>query len=396
MGLTTAIRRVITQQQTVTIESMPVRTNGDIQPVNLTIVPLSDTAAMEGLMLVLLEETGTATIVETAVSSDDSSSSKDQHIAKLEQDLQASEAYLRVAVEELDTAFEELKSTNEELQSSNEELQSSNEEMETSKEELQSINEELITVNAELQQKNEALTQAYDVMNNLIASTQIGTIFLDLNMRVQRFTPEVTQIINLIQTDIGRPMNHIVSKLKIDRLTADVQGVLDTLVPTESEVETEDGNWYLVRTSLYRTLENIIGGVVITFRDITTQKKAYNLSRLATVVRDANDAITMIDFSGQILAWNPKAEQIYGWSEAEALTMNIRDIVPANKQADALTVVERVAQGENVDSLETVRLCKNGRIVRVRLAVTELVDEAGQPYAISTTEQVLHNEDDRP
>ncbi len=189
--------------------------------------------------------------------------------------MRAKEEYLQTANEELETSNEELKSSNEEMQSVNEELQSTNEELETSKEELQSVNEELATVNAELQTKVADLSRANNDMNNLLAGTGIGTVFVDHQLRILRFTPAATRIINLIQSDIGRPVGHIVSNLMgYDRLVADTQAVLDTLVPREVEVQTRAGMWYAMRIQPYRTLDNVIEGAVITFVDIAERKLA--------------------------------------------------------------------------------------------------------------------------
>ena len=277
----------------------------------------------------------------------------DARIAALKQELRAKEEYLQTTNEELETSNEELKSSNEEMQSVNEELQSTNEELETSKEELQSVNEELATVNAELQTKVADLSRANNDMNNLLAGTGIGTVFVDHQLRILRFTPAATQIINLILSDVGRPVGHIVSNLVgYDRLVADVQAVLDTLVPKEVEVQTKAGAWYLLRIRPYRTLDNVIEGAVITFIDITEMKKAQEalreseaLRRLAVVVRDAHDAITVQDLEGRILAWNPGAERMYGWSEAEALAMNIRDLIPESQREEALAVVRQTEPG---------------------------------------------------
>ena len=199
----------------------------------------------------------------------------DAQIAALKQELRAKEEYLQTTNEELETSNEELKSSNEEMQSVNEELQSTNEELETSKEELQSVNEELATVNAELQTKVVDLSRANNDMNNLLAGTGIGTIFVDHQLRILRFTPTVTQVINLILTDVGRPVGHIVSNLTgYDSLVADVQAVLDTLVPKEVEVQTRAGDWFQLHIRPYRTLENVIEGAVITFTEINLLKKA--------------------------------------------------------------------------------------------------------------------------
>src|SRR5208283_109937 len=195
-------------------------------------------------------------------------------VTELEHQLASAKEYLQTTIEELETSNEELKSTNEELQSANEELQSTNEELETAKEEQQSVNEELITVNSELQQKMDALSKANDDMKNLLASIQIGTIFLDTNLNIQRFTPAVTKIVNLIDSDVGRPIRHIVNDLEYDHLVKDAEEVLNTLGFKEIEVSTKDGKWYLMRLLPYRTTQNVIEGVVITFTNITDRKKA--------------------------------------------------------------------------------------------------------------------------
>jgi two-component system CheB/CheR fusion protein len=247
--------------------------------VTLTVKPVTDEAGRNPLILILFEEQPPAPAVKPA--SEDAGaggdirveSIKDQRLAQLEQELRIKTEYLQATVEELETTNEELKSANEELQATNEELQSTNEELETSQEELQSVNEELVTINTEFQQKIEDLSQVNNDMNNLLAGTGIGTIFVDRELRIQRFTPAVTEIINLIQTDIGRPVEHIVTNLvNYDQLVPDTLAVLNTLIPTEAEVQTIKGGWYLMRIIPYRTLENMIDGAVLTFVNITRQK----------------------------------------------------------------------------------------------------------------------------
>jgi two-component system CheB/CheR fusion protein len=281
------------------------------------------------------------------------------------------------------------------MQSVNEELQSTNEELETSKEELQSVNEELATVNNELQTKVADLSQANNDMNNLLAGTGIGTVFVDHYQRILRFTPAASVIINLILSDVGRPLGHIVSNLVgYDRMVADIQAVLNTLIPKEVEVQTTAGEYYVMRIHPYRTLDNVIEGAVISFVDITEMKqakellqKANELHRLAVVVRDARDAITVQDLDGSILAWNPGAERMYGWSEAEALVMNVRDRVPEELREKALAKVLHLGQAQILEPYRTQRITKDGAVVDVWMTSTALVNEAGRMYAIATTER---------
>jgi two-component system CheB/CheR fusion protein len=231
------------------------------------------------------------------------------------------------------------------------------------------------------------LSQANNDMNNLLAGTGVGTVFVDNHLIIQRFTPAAADVINLIQADVGRPMGHIVSNLDYDGLVKDVQAVLDTLVPREVEAQTTDGRWYLMRILPYRTVENVIDGAVMTFVEITEMKRLQDLSRLAVVVRDSNDAITVHDFEGNILAWNPGAERMYGWSEAEALEMNIRDTIPEGRRQEVLAFFEQIATGEDVTSFEVQRLTNDGRVLDVWLTVSKLVNADGEPYAVATTER---------
>ena len=169
----------------------------------------------------------------------------------------------------MEAAQEELRSANEELQSNNEELQSTNEELNSSKEELQSLNEEMQTVNAELQVKIGELSQSNSDMKNLLNGIEIATLFLDNDLGIKRFTSQATQVVNLVASDVGRPLGHFATNLKYDRLVQDAQDVLDTLVPKEAQVQTSDGRWYNMRILPYRNTDNVIDGVVMTFADIT-------------------------------------------------------------------------------------------------------------------------------
>ncbi len=192
-----------------------------------------------------------------------------QRVEEVERELAYTKENLQATIEEQQASNEELKSTNEELQSTNEELQSTNEELETSKEELQSVNEELVTVNAELQAKIEQLAGMQNDMKNLLDNVNVGTIFLDEQLAVRRFTRDATKVYRLVATDMGRPLADIKSNIEGADLLVEAQTVLDTLVPWEREVCAIGGAWYLARIQPYRTLDNVIDGVVLTFNDIS-------------------------------------------------------------------------------------------------------------------------------
>jgi len=201
------------------------------------------------------------------------------NITDLQQQLTTSRHNLEITIHELETSNEELKSSNEELQSTNEELQSTNEELETSKEELQSLNEESTTVNAELQSRMDELSQTNDDIKNLLDSTQVATLFLDAKLQIRRFTPAMTNIINLMQSDIGRPINHFASNLCDLKLSEYAAKVLTSLETINLEVNDKAGNYYSMRLLPYRTSNNVIDGVVISFNTVTERKQIENALR---------------------------------------------------------------------------------------------------------------------
>ncbi len=392
-ALTSALHKAALEKSRVFQAGVRVKTNGDFTLVNLTVRPVSAPADGElQRFLVNFEPAATAPANEPF-------DPENARILELQQEVRIKDEYLNVNQERMQTSNEELRSTNEELQSTNEELQSTNEELETSKEELQSVNEELATVNAELQSKVTELSRVNNDMNNLLAGTGIGTIFVDLQLCIRRFTPAATQFINLIQSDIGRPLSHIMSNLQgYDQLIADVRAVVDTLIPREVEVQTHAGAWFLLRTRPYRTSENVIEGAVITFNEVTALKLAQAavlesnaLRNLAGAVRDALDAITVQDLTGRILAWNPGASRMYGWTEAEALGMNVRALIPEAEREQALAVVHRLSKAEVLQPYRTQRLAKTGQLVEITLTATALVNGSGAVYAVSTTERGMSN-----
>jgi two-component system, chemotaxis family, CheB/CheR fusion protein len=238
------------------------------------------------------------------------------------QELRYTKQRLQRTIEELQTSNEELKSANEEMQSANEELQSTNEELETSKEELQSLNEELVTVNAEFQGKIDELADLNDDLHNLLNSTEVATIFLDNDLNIKRFTPAAKRVIHLIETDVGRPLTDIASKLIDDQLIEKAREVLQTLVFQEREVQATDGEWYVLRIFPYRTARNTIDGLVVTFLKVTAAKKAELAARegqnfAESIIQTVRQPLIVLDGQFRVVTANQAFYQTFHLSPAE-------------------------------------------------------------------------------
>jgi two-component system CheB/CheR fusion protein len=244
-------------------------------------------------------------------------------VAELETQLDIGRQRIQAIIEEYETSQEQLQASNEELQSANEELRSTLEELETSREELQSMNEELVTVNQENRHRVEELSQTSTDLQNLIVSTQIATLFLDRQLRIVRFTPQVGELFNIRATDHGRPLSDFTSKIGYPELREDARRVLDQLAPVEREVQSESGRWILTRIVPYRTADDRIEGVVLTLIDITARKGAQEALRkseeqfreLVSQVKDY--AIFRIDLERRSLTWNEGVQRVLGYTEAE-------------------------------------------------------------------------------
>jgi len=379
------------RQQKTDLVSRAIRYQADniSRSADITVRPLSDNDMPEGLLLVIFEDT-TATIKPKTPVSSSPVTIRNATVAQLEQELQSTKEYLQNTIEEMETSNEELRSANEELQSVNEELQSANEELETSKEELHSTNEELSTVNAELQMKVAELSQSNDDMNNLLAASQIGTIFLDNNLCIKRFTPAMQNTINLISSDIGRPIDHITTQFQGLNINEYAREVLNTLHQKECEIQTREGHWYTMRIIPYRTMENVIDGVVITFFDIQTIKQTDKLRRMATILHDSTDAILVFDLDGNITAWNRGAELMYGYSEQEALQMQIYAIVRKKDHTEIDRLIQTISSGKTISPYHAQRTSKAGQKMDVLVTATKLCDDKGVPVEIAITERNLY------
>ena len=294
--------------------------------VNIVVRPFSDAETGGDFVLVIFDE------VEDVL--DQTSAVRGPHpeqsvLTQIEAELRQTKEQLQLTMEQSETSTEELKASNEELQAINEELRSATEELETGKEELQSVNEELITVNAELKSKVEETAKINDDLQNLIASTDIATVFVDRSMRIKWFTPRAADIFSVITSDAGRSLLDITHRLDYADLARDAAGVFESLRPIEREVCSIDGRWYLARLLPYRSSEHRIDGAVLTFIDITDRRKAEERMRLGEahmklVAESAKDfAIMTIGPDGTIVTWSYGAELMFGYTEAEAIGQSI-------------------------------------------------------------------------
>lgn len=268
--LGSAFQQALRQKEAITIKGLKVGTNGGTQTVDITVKAIEEPEPLRGMVLIVFTD---AAPPSRRNRSGRTNSADPNGVLELEQELRQLREALQTTREEMQSSQEELKSTNEELQSTNEELQSTNEELTTSREEMQSLNEELQTVNAEQQSKMDELSRMNNDMRNLLNSTEIITIFLDNRLHVRRFTSGADKLFKLIPGDVGRPLSDIVSDLDFPDMIDEAREVLRTLIFSEKQVAASNGRWFSVRIMPYRTTEDVISGVVITFADITAAKR---------------------------------------------------------------------------------------------------------------------------
>ena len=321
-----AFRKAIMKKEAVVLNNIKVGTNGDSHTINVNIQWIDKPEALSGTVMIIFTDVPE---IETARLQTGKGkrllSSKRQ--SELEKELQHTREEMQSTLEEMQTSQEELKSSNEELQSTNEELQSTNEELTTSKEEMQSLNEELQTVNAELQSKVDEFSRVNNDMKNLLNSTDIATLFLDKELNIRRFTNQATKIFKFIKSDIGRLFTDQVSDLIYPELASDALEVLRTLVFVEKQIPTRDGRWYFIRIMPYRTLDDRIEGLVITFINISdlkqTEVKLHETEQInRLLINSSSDVIIELSTDFNILELNPEAERFFGKTRGETFNRN--------------------------------------------------------------------------
>lgn len=339
LKLSLLLQRAFHEGQTAMEKGILVRTNDHYLETDITVRPVAEASGAGNLMLIVFKSKPHEAKADQAAAPPAGvpEQEKDSHLRELEQELQSTRQYLQTTIEELETSNEELKSSNEELQSTNEELQSMNEELNTSREELQSTNEELRTVNSEYQQKAEQQSTAYDDLVNLLAATEVATVFLDRALKIRRFTPAAHKVFRLIDRDVGRPLDDIATTLQYKGFSEDVRGVLKTLVRVEKEVVLGGGGWYEMKIFPYRTVQDVIDGVVITFTDISAQKNSAAAAEQAAdfaeaIVETVREPLLILDGDLKVMEANPAFYRHFQTDAAATLGVQVYEL--GNKQWD--------------------------------------------------------------
>jgi two-component system CheB/CheR fusion protein len=332
-----AFRQAIMKKEVVVLRNIKIGTNGSTQTVNVNIEWIDKPELLNGSVMIIF--TDVTEIADVHLPPKLSKKAIDNiRKTELENELQRTREEIQNTLEEVQTSQEELKSTNEELQSTNEELQSTNEELTTSKEEMQSLNEELQTVNAELQAKVDDYSRVNNDMKNLLNSTEIATLFLDKELNIRRFTLQATKIFKLIKSDIGRPFTDQVSDLVYPGLVTDALEVLNTLIFVQKEIPARDGRWFSVRIMPYRTFDDRIDGLVITFINISDHKdietKLFETERTNRILLSlSSDIMIILSVEFIILEFNTEAEKFFGKIRKDCINKNfLQMFIPETAQ----------------------------------------------------------------
>ena len=348
-----AFRQALMKKELVQLRNIKVGTNGGTQYLDVTIQWIDKPEALAGMVMIIFKDIAKVEGLKELESKGDKISNTARQL-ELEKELQHAREEMQTTLEEMQTSQEELKSTNEELQSTNEELQSTNEELTTSKEEMQSLNEELQTVNAELLSKVDDFTRVNNDMKNLLNSTDIATLFLDKDLNIRRYTNQATKIFKLIKSDIGRPFTDQVSDLDYPELATDALEVLRTLTFIQKQITTSDGRWFSTRIMPYRTFDDRIDGLVITFFNISDHKKLeveLNEKRQMhnLLLNLSSDIIIKLSHEWKVVEFNKAAEIFFGKKDGDVQDKNYFQLfVPGGQQEITEANLSKILnEGEN-------------------------------------------------
>ena len=382
-----AFRKAVTTKGTVVLRNIKVGTNGGTMALNVTIQWIDKPESLNGKLMVIFNEL--PKIAEVKIHGvKEKKESPGILKAELEKELIRSREEMQNTLEEMQTSQEELKSTNEELQSTNEELQSTNEELTSSKEEMQSLNEELQTVNAELQSKVDEFSRVNNDMKNLLNSTDIATLFLDKELNIRRYTNQATKIFKLIKSDIGRPFTDQVSDLDYPDLTTDALEVLKTLVFLQKQIPTKDGRWFLIRIMPYRTFDDRIDGLVITFINITDHKQLEaglheTEQELRTLLASSSDIIIKLSTGMEVQDFNPEAEKFFGKKRRDVVNKNfIRVFIPDKLQKKTEQEMNKFLSNAKNGKMKMKVLAAKDMVQLVEWDVTLLLNDLNIPIGV--------------
>ncbi|HEY0742537.1 MAG TPA: PAS domain S-box protein, partial [Chryseosolibacter sp.] len=383
LELRSALYQAMQRQMPVEARALTVTVEDRTETVNIHVRPVvNEGDPAKGYILIIFER------VADGDKNREILLASDEPIARqLEDELNRLKAQLRTSNEQHEFHAEELKASNEELQAMNEEMRSAAEELETSKEELQSINEELRTVNQELKIKVEETTMASNNLHNLINSVDIGTIFLDRSFRVAFFTPAARELFNLIPSDHGRPLSDITGKLVYDKLIDDAEFVLEKLRSVDREVHSTDGRVFIMRILPYRTAEDRINGVVITFFDVTARKKTEEAlqeseQRFRAIVSQTTAGISQMDLDGKLMLVNAKLSSMLGYTANDLVGRSIWDITFDQDIEKKKLLYEQVKLQGTAFDLEIRLVHKNGTILWVNESLSLIRNDKNQPESI--------------
>ncbi len=388
--LRSSLNRAFEQNASTLSLPIAVRFNGSPHRVHLLVKPSKDEGVPRHALVIFIE--GEAIDSNVLISDPQAT---DETVRRLTQELELTQSRLRTVGEESDAANEELRAANEELQSINEEYRSTSEELETSKEELQSINEELQTVNTELKLKLDAISRAHSDLQNLMAATDFGTLFLDTSLRIKRFTDRVTDLFSVTPADEGRPITDFAHQLDYAGLIKDARTVVADLAPIRREVRSRADRWYDVRLRPYRTVDDRIDGVVITFVDISDRRQIEEALRASEqhllhekqLIDLSREPILVWDLDDGIVQWNRGCEEFYGFKRMEAIGQESQKLLGTTVPGSSFEQVKSTLRERGSWRGELIQRTRDGRELTVDSRI-ELVAVEGHGLVFESARDI--------